>query len=92
MYSVQPTKAYRKSLKRLVRSGNFDILEVDRLINTLVSRAVLDPKYDNHPLHGEYAGCFECHLKGNWLLIYELDETENTLTIVDIGSHSDLFG
>lgn len=92
MYSVQLPKAYRKSLKKLVRLGNFDVSEVDSLVNTLATGAWLDPKYANHPLHGEYAGCFECHLKGNLLLIYALDETEKTLTLVDIGSHSELFG
>lgn len=91
MFSVQPTKEYRKSLKKLVRSGSFDVSEVDRLINTLATGILLDPKYGNHPLHGEYTGCFECHLKGNLLFIYSLDEDEQTLTIVDIGSHSDLF-
>ncbi len=92
MYSVQLPKAYRKSLKKLVRSGSFDILEVDRLVNMLATGAWLDPKYDNHPLHGKYAGCFECHLKGNLLLIYAIDDAEKTLTLVDIGSHSELFG
>ena len=36
-------------------------------------------------------GCFECHLKDDLLMIYEIDHTENTLTIVDIGTHSELF-
>lgn len=92
MYTVTPTKAYRKSLKKLARSGNFDVLEVDRLISILVTGGWLDPKYDNHPLHGEYAGCFECHLKGNFLLIYSIDEAGKMLTTVNIGTHSELFG
>lgn len=37
-----------------------------------------------------YADCFECHIKSDLLLIYEVDKSRNTLTVVDIGSHSDL--
>lgn len=91
MYSVQLTKAYRKSLKKLVRSGNFDVAELSHLINALIAGATLDPKYDNHPLRGEHAGRLECHIKGDLLLIYELDNTARILTLVDIGSHSELF-
>ncbi len=47
--------------------------------------------YENHPLHGEYADCFECHIKGDLILIYKIDVLTNTLAIVNIGSHSDLF-
>lgn len=92
MYSVQLAKAYRKSLKKLAHSGNFDITEVDYLVHILAAGAWLDPIYDNHPLRGKYSGCFECHIKGDLLLIYASDDTEKTLTLVDIGSHSELFG
>lgn len=91
MYFVQPTRRYESSLKRLIKSGRFSIVEVDAVINTLRAGRTLDAHYNNHPLHGEYAGCFECHIKGGVLLIYEKDEIAKVLTIVEIGSHSDLF-
>lgn len=92
MYSVQPTRRYQRSLKRLVKSGRFSVVEVDAVINALRAGQPLATHYRNHPLRGEYAGCFECHIKSNLLLIYELDEAAKILTIIDIGSHSDLFG
>ena len=92
MYAVQPTRRYEKSLKRLIRSGRFSILDVDAVINVLRMGRKLDAQYRNHSLHGEYARCFECHIKSDLLLIYELNEAEQILTTVDIGSHSDLFG
>jgi len=61
------------------------------VLNQLVAGRKLDAHYQNHPLQGEYEGCFECHIKNDLLFIYETDAREKTLTFVDIGSHSDLF-
>ena len=91
MYIIKPTAAYRKSLKKLVRSGAFNISTTNLLINALASGAPLDPTYDNHLLHGEYAGCFECHIKGDLLLIYEFRAKVKEIVLIDIGSHSELF-
>ena len=33
----------------------------------------------------------ECHIKPKWLLIYLIENDILTLTLVDTGSHSDLF-
>ncbi|OHA28587.1 MAG: hypothetical protein A3C08_02435 [Candidatus Taylorbacteria bacterium RIFCSPHIGHO2_02_FULL_47_18] len=92
MYSVQPTRRYERSLKRLIKSGRFSIVDVDVVINTLRTDKTLNAQYRNHPLHGEYAGCFECHIKGGILFVYEIDEVEKIIRMMDIGSHSDLFG
>lgn len=91
MYSLRPSKGYKKALKRLSRSGSFDIQELEKVLIILAAGEVLPQRYDNHRLQGEYAGCFECHIKNDLLLIYEIDELEKVLTVVDIGSHSDLF-
>ena len=72
-------------------SGRFRTEELDKVLNVLASGKSLDPKYQNHQLGGEYVGCFECHIKSDLLLIYEIDEKENKLTVVNIGSHSELF-
>ena len=44
-----------------------------------------------HALKGEYSGFRECHIKPDWLLIYLIEDDVLTLTLVDTGSHSDLF-
>ncbi|MFA6536633.1 MAG: type II toxin-antitoxin system YafQ family toxin [Candidatus Paceibacterota bacterium] len=91
MYSLKPTAKYRKSIRKLAMSGRFRIGDLDKILNLLASGKTLEPKYRSHPLNGEYAGCFECHVKSDLLLIYEIDKSERELTIIDIGSHSDLF-
>jgi len=85
------SKKARKSLRHLRNSGRFDQEKIIFAINTLTAGETLLPQFRNHPLQGKYIGCFECHLKDNLLMIYEIDYTENTLVIVDIGTHSELF-
>ena len=38
-----------------------------------------------------YNNCYECHIEPDWLLIYQIKETELILVLVSIGSHSNLF-
>lgn len=85
------SKQGKKSLKKLRRSGRFYEIETALVLNKLIAGRTLEARYRNHLLQGKYAGCFECHIKSDLLLIYEIDESEKTLTLVDIGSHSDLF-
>ena len=33
----------------------------------------------------------ECHIQGDWVLIYEIDPVARTVTFHHTGSHSDLF-
>ena len=92
MYLLRHTKLSRKSLKRVVNSGDKDILaEINYVLDILTSGKALDGKYRDHSLKGEYAGCRECHLRPNVLLIYHIQKEEKVLEVVDIGSHSELF-
>ena len=42
-------------------------------------------------LHGDYKGCMECHIQGDFLLIW-VDEVNDIIELVRLGSHSELFG
>ncbi|WP_367115912.1 type II toxin-antitoxin system YafQ family toxin [Pseudomonas izuensis] len=44
----------------------------------------------DHALTGDWAGFRECHIGGDFLLIYEHTRFD-LLTFVDLGSHSELF-
>lgn len=46
-------------------------------------------KYHDHALSGNYKGYRECHIRSNWLLVYESTETE--IILIATGSHDDLF-
>lgn len=63
------------------------LLEVT--MKRLVTDHPLDAKFRDHPLKGGYAGCRECHLKPDLLLIYV--QTDNELCPIRLGSNSELF-
>ena len=52
---------------------------------------MLDAKYRDHKLQGDYAGYRECHIRADLLLIYQVRERLLVLVLVDIGSHAYLF-
>jgi mRNA interferase YafQ len=54
----------------------------------------LGPEWLDHPLKGEWVGHRECHVGGDFLLIYTLDVTgkSDAIVFVRAGTHADLFG
>ena len=50
----------------------------------------LSEKYRLHKLIGNYKGCWECHVDGDFLLIW-IDEAADIIKAVRLGSHSELF-
>ncbi len=52
---------------------------------------VLESRYACHPLRGEYAGHWECHIEPDFLLVWYVPN-ESEIVFVRTGSHSDLFG
>ena len=67
-------------------------LDADLLaaISFLSMDRALPERFHDHPLTGEYTNHRECHLKPDLLLIYKKPD-EQTLRLVRIGSHSELF-
>jgi mRNA interferase YafQ len=57
----------------------------------LISNEDLPGKYRDHSLSGDWSGYRECHVKPDLLLIYSKPD-EDTLLLVRLGSHSELFG
>lgn len=89
-YAVRPTTRFGRDLKRLRRRG-YDLSLLTAVIKTLAAGEPLPPKNRDHQLTGAYAGCRECHIAPDWLLIYEIDGNELILYLTRTGTHSDLF-
>ena len=68
-----------------------DLTLLESVIDDLLNEKVLDEKYQDHPLVGDYIGFRECHIQPDWLLIYAIDNDQLILTASRMGSHSDLF-
>ena len=87
-YSSQFERDYKRE-KKSPHNKNLDSI-LEELINFLCADVLLPKKFRDHALKGDYLGTRECHVKPDLLLIYyKTDET--LLTLVRLGSHSELF-
>ena len=89
-YRVATTSGYRKSYKRIVKRG-FNLEKLEAVVYQLSNGEKLAPKYKDHVLKGKYKDYHECHIEPDWLLIYKIQDDVLILTLIDTGSHSDLF-
>ncbi len=90
MYQVKFTAAFKRSYKLMKKRG-LDLSALDEVVDLLRQGRQLDETYRDHGLSGNYAGFRECHVKPDWLLIYLVENDILTLTLVDTGTHSDIF-
>lgn len=90
-YTIRPTTRFQKDLKRAQKRG-YNISLITAVIKKLAEGMPLPEKNKDHPLTGNYAGCRECHITPDWLLVYEIDNEDLILYLTRTGTHSDLFG
>ena len=89
-YSIIETNKFKNSLKRCAKRGyNKNLLK--EVIYKLANGQKLEPKYNDHKLHGKYKDCRECHIEPDWLLVYKIEDDKLILTLTNTGTHSDLF-
>lgn len=91
MHQIRFSKAYKKSIKKLVKSGAVTLSEVDVVVNMIVRAVQLPAQYRDHKLTGELQGYRECHIRPDVLLVYMLYKKELVVLLVNVGSHSELF-
>ena len=92
MYGVKPSNRYRKSLKRVSQHPSFVAEELDEIVIQLSRNIPLDSRYRDHALKGEHRGIRECHIRGDLLLLYQKQDDILILLLVDIGTHTSVFG
>ncbi|MBF0202634.1 MAG: type II toxin-antitoxin system YafQ family toxin [Desulfamplus sp.] len=80
---------FKSDLKRIARSGRYHIKDLLSIVGDLSNDIPLDPKHRDHNLSGNWRDFRECHIKPDWLLIYQLEPKK--LILVRTGSHSELF-
>ena len=89
-YEIVFTNRYKREYRLMEKRGEKMRL-LDETIDLLSAGIPLPVKYRDHALTGEYAGARECHIKPDWLLIYQIENNLLILTLLRTGSHSDLF-
>ena len=90
MYSIQMTKAFRKDTE-LCKKRGYDMSVLSKAIHLLEVNGCLPKSYRPHKLSGQYDGSWEAHIKGDWLLLWQQNDTELILLFIGTGTHSDIF-
>jgi len=89
MNSILRKSQFKRDFKRVMKQGK-DPSELEAVLLLLLAEADLPERLCDHPLHGDYDGYRELHIKPDWLLIYKTED--ETLVLVRTGSHAELFG
>ncbi len=87
---VKYSNRFKRGLRLAAKRG-LDISLLEEIVEKLQLGITLDAKYKDHSLSGNYKGCRECHIQPDWLLVYLIENDILTLTLVDTGTHADLF-
>lgn len=87
-------KEFNKDWRRLAHSGRYDLNRLKKAMLLLIENAApLPAEWLDHALAGDWSDHRECHIGGDFLLIYRLDgkESDERITFVRAGTHADLF-
>jgi len=88
MLEANFTNQFAKDTKLMQKQGR----DLDDLFDILIKIIWEEPLPANsreHNLSGDYAGYTECHVKGDWLVIYRF--SPGRVTFVRTGTHSELY-
>jgi mRNA interferase YafQ len=89
---IRVEKAFKKDIARDKKSGHysqsdFEILKT--MISDLQNGQEIDEKFKRHPLKGTMKGFESIHLKGDWILIFKVDD--EFLSLVMLGKHTQVY-
>jgi len=88
MLKLFRTKTFLKEYRKIKFTDKL-YLKYVVYITTLLKEESLPQEAKEHPLKGNYSDYREFHISGDLLLIYRVED--ETLKLVRIGSHSELF-
>lgn len=90
MKKLRPSTQYKKDLKR-IRNNPGKAKALLEVLVLLENELPIPDKYKPHTLINDYVGCMECHIQGDFLLIW-FDPQTGDIDLLRLGSHSELFG
>ncbi len=89
MYQLEYSNQFKKDFKKVIKLPIPDMVEVGHVIKVLQQGQILDAKYVDHALTGNWLNYRDCHIKPDLVLIYKIEN--EILKLARIGSHSELF-
>ena len=90
MKELKPSTQFRKDLKK-IRNNQAKAEALRQILIKLENEEPIPDEYRPHLLTGDYRGCMECHIQGDFLLIW-FDPDTDQIDLLRLGSHSELFG
>jgi len=90
MLDVIRTGKFKKEFA-LAEKGGKNMDKLIEVMDMIINEKPLPPERHNHPLHGKWEGMFDCHIQGDWVLIYEINPVTREVTFHRTGTHSNLF-
>jgi mRNA interferase YafQ len=87
-------KSFLKDWERLSHSGRYDMNRLKEAMLLLIANdGPLNQEWLVHPLSGDWDGHRECHIGGDFLLAYKVDDSGKVGQVVFVrtGTHADLF-
>jgi len=93
MRMIERSTAFKRDYKREAKGQHRTTLDaaLSPILMALAKDMPLEPRFRDHALGNNWRGTRECHVKPDLLLIYAKPDHE-TLHLIRLGSHSELFG
>lgn len=91
MRRIERTNQFKRDFRRERRGRHRAMLEtgLPEVIEQLAADTPLAPALRDHALSGNWSGFRDCHVRPDLVLIYQ--KTEDTLRLIRLGSHAELF-
>jgi len=90
-YTVEFTNAFKRDVVNVAKR-NLDLKLLGNVIKILAAEGKLPLEYKPHKLEGNFSGYWECHIKGDWLMVWQQTDSTLTLILTNTGSHAYIFG
>jgi len=88
------TKSFLKDWERLSRAGRYNMNRLkEAMLLLIINDGPLGPEWLDHPLGGDWEGFRECHIGGDFLLVYKIHNSGkyDLVVFVRAGTHAELF-
>ena len=90
MYRVRYAASFQRDVERCKRKG-LNLENLWSVVEILAEEGHVSDEHNPHQLTDEYAGFWECHIDGDWLLVWRQDDKQLTLLFTNTGTHQELF-
>ena len=89
MLTLEFQSQFKRDVRTLIKR-KWDMSLLQEVTDLLQNGKELPSRCKDHPLSGNWQGYRDCHIRGDWVLIYRIFEERKALRLVRTGSHGDL--